>query len=68
MDGIALTNGHTVPQNPKQNGLSLTEYSSNLSPSSERPKPRALVPRAFLMENGHPDVQESATFCERLKR
>jgi hypothetical protein len=58
MDGPVVANGD--PAAPKtdgsQNGLSLTEYSANISPPNERPRPKALVPEAFLAPDGYPDV------------
>ncbi|KAI1407597.1 threonine dehydratase I [Hypoxylon sp. FL1857] len=49
-------NGH-VPRTPSLSGLSLTEYSANPSPPSERrqDKIKGIVPEEFILPNGHPD-------------
>ncbi|KAI0839034.1 threonine dehydratase I [Hypoxylon sp. FL0890] len=49
-------NGH-VPRTPSLSGLSLTEYSANPSPPSERrqDKIKGVVPEEFILPNGHPD-------------
>lgn len=51
-------NGH-VPRTPSLSGLSLTEYSANPSPPSERKqdKIRQIVPEEYILPNGHPDVR-----------
>ena len=50
--------GSTTPQTPKINGLSLTEYTANPSPLSEKAelKSSTQVPEAFLLPDGYPDV------------
>lgn len=52
------TNGILTPHTPKNTGLALTEYTANPSPPSDSPKNEAnkLVPDAFLLPNGYPDV------------
>jgi len=54
-----VVNGTHTPQTPKLNGLSLTEYTANSSPPSEKHRSTALprVPEAFLLPNGFPDVR-----------
>ncbi|KAI0178504.1 threonine dehydratase I [Hypoxylon sp. FL1284] len=49
-------NGH-VPRTPSLTSLSLTEYSANPSPPSERQRERiqTIVPEEFILPNGHPD-------------
>ena len=56
-EGVAPNGIHTPPA-LKANGLSMTEYASNPSPSSDLSKPKAStqVPEAFLLPNGYPDV------------
>ncbi|KAI1806338.1 threonine dehydratase I [Daldinia bambusicola] len=41
------------PRTPSPSGLSLTEYSANPSPPSERRQ--KVIPQEFLLPNGHPD-------------
>ena len=59
-DGSALP---PTPQTPKTNVLSMTEYSSNPTPPSERnaraKRSEALsqIPPDFLLPNGYPDVR-----------
>ncbi|KAI8623780.1 threonine dehydratase-like protein [Xylariaceae sp. FL1651] len=49
-------NGH-VPRTPSLSGLSLTEYSANPSPPSQRTRNciKDIVPDEFILPNGHPD-------------
>ncbi|MCJ1379878.1 Threonine dehydratase biosynthetic, chloroplastic [Xylographa soralifera] len=49
--------GCSTPQTPKTNGLSLTEYTANPSPPSEKTKFKCStqVPDAFLLPDGYPD-------------
>ena len=54
------TNGLTSPRTPRPTGLSLTEYTANPSPPRERSEERSVVPEAFLLPNGHPDVRDGA--------
>ena len=61
-NGISTNTGpgtgtHT-PQTPKLNTLSLTEYTAYPTPPSElnRARARSLVPEAFILPNGTPDV------------
>ncbi|KAI0105799.1 threonine dehydratase I [Daldinia grandis] len=42
------------PRTPSPSGLSLTEYSANPSPPSER-RQKEVIPQEFLLPNGHPD-------------
>ncbi|MCJ1285962.1 Threonine dehydratase biosynthetic, chloroplastic [Xylographa opegraphella] len=50
-------NGSSTPQTPPINGLSLTEYTANSSPPSEKTKLKSStqVPAAFLLSDGYPD-------------
>ncbi|EEQ88025.1 threonine deaminase [Blastomyces dermatitidis] len=52
-----LTNGCSSPLTPRLNSFSLTEYSANPSPPSERHglPPDWEIPEAFLLPNGYPD-------------
>lgn len=56
-------NGH-VPRTPSLSGLSLTEYSANPSPPSERRLERiqSIVPDEFILPNGHPDVRHVTNY------
>jgi len=58
MAGAAYTNGVSRPQTPMANSLSLTEYAANPSPPRDQARSRAqsLVPAAFLLPSGYPDV------------
>jgi len=52
-----LTNGLPSPRTPKQTGLALTEYTANPSPPNEQTRDKSsVVPEAFLLPNGYPDV------------
>lgn len=59
-----LYSGVQTPKTPVASTLSLTEYSANPTPPKESTKEKAqsLVPEAFLLPNGYPDVS-SRTFC-----
>lgn len=52
------TNGIITPRTPKNRAFALTEYTANPSPPSESTKPKTnqVVPEAFLLPNGYPDV------------
>lgn len=52
------SNGYHTPITPKPSSLSLTEYTANPSPPSESTKERNeyVIPEAFLLPNGYPDV------------
>lgn len=56
-------NGH-IPRTPSLSGLSLTEYSANPSPPSERRQDRIkqIVPEEFILPNGHPDVRQASIY------
>ena len=59
MASTTLPNGPDQPLTPISNGMPLTEYSANISPVREQPKPaRALVPSDYLLPNGYPDVSD----------
>jgi threonine dehydratase len=52
-----MPNGLTSPRTPKQTGLALTEYTANPSPPNEPARDKnSVVPEAFLLPNGYPDV------------
>lgn len=52
-----MTNGLVSPRTPKQTGLALTEYTANPSPPNESSHDKSsVVPEAFLLPNGYPDV------------
>lgn len=54
------TNGLTSPRTPKQTGLALTEYTANPSPPNESSRDKSsVIPEAFLLPNGYPDVCRS---------
>ena len=58
MDDKPATNGTLTPQTPKYHSLSMTEYSSNPTPPSERvSRSEALseIPEDFILPNGYPD-------------
>ncbi|KAI9797705.1 MAG: hypothetical protein M1833_005366 [Piccolia ochrophora] len=56
MANVDMHDGTPLPQTPKVNGLSLTEYSSNPSPPEKaRSRAYSLVPRDFILPNGSPD-------------
>jgi threonine dehydratase len=54
-NGHKESNGVSSPRTPNHTGLALTEYTANPSPPSESPK-HAVIPKAFLLPNGQPDV------------
>lgn len=58
MTDTPATNGAARPCTPQMRGLSLTEYTANPSPPSERhdSAPDWNIPEDFLLPNGHPDV------------
>lgn len=52
------TNGVMSPRTPKQTGLALTEYTANPSPPNESSRDKSsVIPEAFLLPNGYPDVR-----------
>jgi hypothetical protein len=57
-NGINGTNGVQTPRTPKNTSFALTEYSANPSPPNESTKAAAqqVIPEAFLLPNGYPDV------------
>jgi hypothetical protein len=58
MDNGTVTGDGIRPQTPNVNGLSLTEYAANPSPSNEGPKTQeSVVPAEFMLPNGTPDVR-----------
>lgn len=48
-------NGLRTPRTPRT-GLALTEYSANPSPPGEGREKSSVVPEAFLLPSGYPDV------------
>lgn len=60
-----LYSGVQTPKTPVASTLSLTEYSANPTPPKESTKEKAqsLVPDAFLLPNGYPDVSSRAFLC-----
>jgi hypothetical protein len=58
MAPVALPNGDLEPATPKSNGMPLTEYSANISPTREKSKPSRMVPPGYLLPDGYPDVSE----------
>ncbi|KAI1942643.1 threonine deaminase [Ophidiomyces ophidiicola] len=63
MAGFVTPNGHSRPSTPPLSGLSLTEYTANPTPPSERNIPRSDwdIPENFILPNGYPDV-----LCPRI--
>lgn len=59
MSDLMLPNGVPEPRTPTLHGLSLTEYTANPSPPSEKGRARSLsdLPDDFLLPNGYPDVR-----------
>lgn len=45
------------------NNFALTAYSSQPTPPSEHAKPKAMVPKDFLLPDGTPDVSMASNGC-----
>ena len=57
-NGVSLSNGyHTAPRATETNGMALTEYAANPSPSSpKRSSASSQIPESSLLPDGFPDV------------
>lgn len=58
MSGAVTPNGDSRSQTPKLSNFALTEYASNnlSTPGTPKTKAQSVVPEAFLLPNGYPDV------------
>ena len=55
-----LANGTHVPQTSTPNGMPLTEYAADPSPTLQKSPASLQVPEAFLLPDGFPDVRDGS--------